>query len=154
LHDAAQSPAPANPEDGKVTDGTYTNEYFRLAYQLPTGWRRDWDGPAPSYSGYYVLAALSGDDARPGTMLIAAHDQFFAAAPAGSPADRAGRLLPRVSEIDGMRVEHELSEMITAGRRFARLDFSGAELTRTTLVSESRCHFISFNLTTSDPAVH
>src|ERR1700756_5932145 len=78
---------PANPEDGRVADGAYTNEYFRMAYRLPSGWSKDLDGPPPSYSGYYVLTALAGEGALPGTILIAAHDRFFATAPAASSAE-------------------------------------------------------------------
>jgi hypothetical protein len=39
---------PANPEDGKVAEGRYTNEYFRIAYPLPADWSKDWEGPPPS----------------------------------------------------------------------------------------------------------
>src|SRR5437899_7852405 len=86
------TPPPANPEDGKVADGAYTNEYFRMAYRLPSGWSKDLDGPPPSYSGYYVLTALTGEGARPGTMLVAAHDRFFAPAPAASSAELVSHL--------------------------------------------------------------
>jgi hypothetical protein len=58
----------------------------------------------------------------------------------------------RISEIDGMTIDHDPLETTIAGRRFARIDFSGVGLFRTTLVTESRCHFVSFNLTTRDPA--
>ena len=143
-------PPPANPEDGRVADGVYTNEYFGMAYRLPSGWGKDLDGPPPSYSGYYVLTALTGDAARPGTLLIAAHDQFFAAAPHASSAELVSH---RISEIDGTIGDLDPSEAMIAGRRFARFDFSGVGLFRTTLLTESRCHLVSFNFTTNDPAV-
>jgi hypothetical protein len=136
-----------------VADGSYTNEYFRMAYRLPSGWGKDFDGPAPSYAGYYVLTALTGEGARPGTMLIAAQDRFFGAAPAASSAELASHLHHRISEIDGMSIDHDPLEKMIAGRRFVRLDFSGIGLFRTTLVTESRCHFVGFNITTSDAAV-
>jgi hypothetical protein len=80
---------PANPEDGMVAEGWYTNEYFKISYQLPAGWSEDREGPPPSYSGYYVLAALKGAG-RAGTMVIAAQDQFFAEAPLVRLAEIAG----------------------------------------------------------------
>ena len=140
----------ANPEDGRVADGSYTNEYFRMAFRLPSGWSKDLDGPPPSFAGYYVLTALTGEGELPGTILIAAHDRFFASAPATSSAELVGHLYHQVSEIDGMTIDHEPLETTIAGRRFARLDFSGVGLFRTTLVTESRCHLVSFNFTTSD----
>jgi hypothetical protein len=132
-----------------VADGAYTNEYFKMSYPLLPGWSKDRDGPPPSYSGYYVLTALSGGG-RSGTMLIAAHDGFFAMAPADSLAEMAGQLRHRISEIDGMTIDHEPLEMTIAGRRFARFDFSGVGLFRAMMVTETRCHFVSFNLTTGD----
>src|SRR5271167_4550084 len=141
---------PANPEDGKVADGKYTNEYFNLSYPLPSGWGEDREGPAPSYSGYYVLAALKGGG-RAGTMLIAAQDQFFATDPPNRTAEMVERLRRRISEIDGMTIDHEPQETTISGAPFTRLDFSGVGLYRTVLVAASRCHFVSFNLTTADP---
>jgi hypothetical protein len=141
---------PANPEDGKVADGAYTNEYFKMSFPLPPGWSKDVDGPPPSYSGYYVLTALSGGS-RSGTMLIAAHDRFFAKPSANSSAEMVGQLRHRISEIDGMSIDLEPLETTIAGRRFARLDFSGVGLFRAMLVTEIRCHLVSFNLTTGDP---
>ena len=148
-HGSAVVP-PANPEDGKVAEGRYTNEYFKIAYPLPTDWSEDREGPPPSYSGYYVLTALKGRE-RVGTMLIAAQDQFFAAEPASRAPEMIDRLRRSISEIDGMTVDREPEEMTIAGRHFTRLDFSGAGLYRMVLVTESRCHFVSFNLTTVDP---
>ncbi len=145
-------PPTANPEDGGVADGVYTNKYFRLTYPLPLGWGKDFDGPPPSSAGYYVLTALTGENTRSGILLIAAHDRFFATAPAASSVELARHLHHRISEIEGMTVGHDPLEATIAGRRFARLDFSGVGLFRTTLVTESRCHFVSFNFTTSDPA--
>jgi hypothetical protein len=141
---------PANPEDGKLAKGRYTNEYFKLVYPLPSGWSEDRQGPAPSYSGYYVLIALKGGG-REGTMLIAAQDQFFATDPPISAAQTVEQFRRRISEIDGMTIDHKAEETTISGARFTRLDYSGVGLFRAMLVTESRCHFISFNLTTNDP---
>lgn len=143
--------AAANPEDGKVADGKYTNEYFLMDFPLPTGWRKDRDGPGPSRTGYYVLTALTGGGGPAGTMLMAAQDQFFADAPPDNPSEMVDRFGRELAPIDGMTIDRPLSEVTLAGRRFARLDFSGVGLFRTMLVTESRCHLISFNLTVGDP---
>jgi hypothetical protein len=142
---------PADPEDGRVTGETYTNEYFKMSYPVPSGWGKDYDGPPPSYSGYYVLTALSGGGS--GTILIAAQDRFFSTVPAESSTEMAGQLRHGISQIEGMTIDNEPLVATIAGRRFARVDFSGVGLFRTTLVTESRCHFVSFNFTTSDPAI-
>jgi Gram-negative bacterial TonB protein C-terminal len=144
---------PANPEDGNLVEGRYTNEYFKLVYSLPSGWSEDRQGPAPSYSGYYVLMALKGGGGRDGTMLIAAQDQFFATDPPISTAQMVEQFRRRLSEIDGMTIDHEAEETTISGARFTRLDYSGVGLFRAMLVAESRCHFVSFNLTTNDPDV-
>jgi hypothetical protein len=140
---------PANPEDGAVTQGRYTNEYFRIAYRLPADWSEDRQGPPPSYSGYYVLAALKGGE-RPGTMLVAAQDEFFVTQPPGRSAKMVERLRSTISETEGMTVDQEPVEVKISGQQFVRLDFSGVGLYRMVLVTESRCHFVSFNLTTAD----
>ena len=41
--------------------------------------------------------------------------------------------------------------MQIAGRTVERVDFSGVGLYRAMLVTEARCHLVSFNLTTRDP---
>jgi hypothetical protein len=142
---------PTNPEDGKVAEGRYTNEYFKIAYPLPSGWGEDRQGPAPSYSGYYVMISLKSGSGRDGTMLIAAQDEFFAADPPNSSAEMVEQVRRRISEIDGMTIDHQPEEMTISGARFTRLDYSGVGLFRAMLVAESRCHFLSFNLTTVDP---
>jgi hypothetical protein len=149
-HGASVVPPPANPEDGKVSEGRYRNEYFKLAYPLPAHWSEDREGPPPSYSGYYVLTALKGVE-RAGTMLIAAQDQFFANEPPGRSVEMVDRLRRTISGTDGMTVDREPEEVTIAGRQFARVVFSGVGLYRMVLVTESRCHFVSVNLTTADP---
>jgi hypothetical protein len=142
---------PANPEDGQVVDGAYTNEYFKIVYPLPSGWSKGRDGPAPSYSGYYVLTALTGGGDQAGTMLIAAQDRFFAITPSESAAEMVDQFHHRLSEVDDMTIDHDPFDVTIAGRRFTRLEFSGVGLFRAMLVTEIRCHFVSFNLTTGNP---
>jgi hypothetical protein len=56
----------------------------------------------------------------------------------------------RISGIDGMTVDYKPEEMTISGALFTRLDNTGAGLFRAMPVAESRCHFLSFNLTTVD----
>ena len=141
----------ANPEDGKVISGKYTNKYFAMAYPLPSGWGEDREGPAPSYTGYYVLSALKSGGGRAGTMLIAAQDQFFAADVSSRAQEIVERFRRLLAEIDGMMIDHEPEEVTISGIPFTRLDFSGVGLYRTVLVAERRCHFVSLSLTTAGP---
>jgi hypothetical protein len=97
-----------------------------------------------------VLMALKGGGERDGTMLITAQDQFFATDPPISAAQMVEQFRRRLSEIDGMTIDHEEEETTISGARFTGLDYSGVGLFRAMLVTESRCHFISFNLTTND----
>ena len=143
--------AVANPEDGYVTNGQYTNDYFGMAYRFPPGWSEDRQGPAPSYSGYYVLTALKDEGKWAGTMLLTAQDGFFVADLPSSVREVVDRFRRQISEIDGMMIDHEPQETTISGISFASLDFSGVGLYRTVVVAESRCHFVSLNLTTAGP---
>src|SRR5436190_22077 len=60
---AMADPAPADPEFGRVADGSYTNDYFGISYPLPPDWSQDLEGPIPSHFGYYVIGALRGPGA-------------------------------------------------------------------------------------------
>ncbi len=142
---------PTDPEFGRVSDGTYTNDYFRMSYPLRPGWSQDLEGPGPSHLGYYVLSALRGPGDRDGTILIAAQDQFFATGPAEGAADAAGEFRRELSQIDGMKIDSGPLQTTIAGRAFSRVDFNGAGLFRAMLVTEIRCHLVSFSLTTGDP---
>ena len=141
---AAEMP---RPEDGRIADGVYANTYFDLAYPLPAGWTEDVAGPAPSASGYYVLASLVPAGEATGTILIAAQDLFFAAAASADTTAMAREFAAATSRIPGMRIDRPPGEMVLAGRSFTRVDFSGVGLYRSTFFTHSRCHLVSFNLT-------
>ena len=145
--------APADPEFGRVADGAYTNDYFRMSYPLPSGWSEDLEGPGPSHFGYYVLSALRGPGDRGGMILIAAQDQFFGVKGSQRAEEAAGEFMDEISQIDGMTPDRGPLQTMIAGRTFSRVDFSGAGLYRALLVTEIRCHLVSFYLTTSDPAI-
>jgi hypothetical protein len=83
--------------------------------------------------------------------VVAAQDVFFATAPpddAKAMADELGRAM---AGIDGTKIDRPPAELHIAGRRFARIDFSGVGLFRSTFITKLRCHFLSFNLTAKSP---
>jgi hypothetical protein len=138
------------PEDGVVADGVYANRYFDLSYPVPPGWTQDVAGPAPSTSGYYVLASLVPAGEPTGTILIAAQDLFFAAATLDDAA-AARELAAAMAKVAGMTTDRPPTVAAIAGRSFSRVDFSGVGLFRSTFFTSSRCHLVSFNLTANTP---
>jgi len=148
---AAVSP-PANPEDGRVANEAYTNDYFGLSYPLPPDWVEGLAGPPPSHSGSYVLATLVPKGERPGTILIGAQDAFFAIKPFADASAMAMEFAREMAKIPGMTIDRGPAAMRIAGRDFSRVDFSGIGLYRAMLVTERRCHLVSFSLMTRDPA--
>ena len=146
---AAEMP---RPEDGLVAGGVYANAYFDLSYPLPAGWTEDVAGPPPSVTGYYVLASLVPAGERNGTVLIAAQDLFFVGAMRDDATAAADEFAAAMARIAGMRIDRPPSKVALAGRNFGRVDFSGVGLYRSTLLTVSRCHLLSINLTAKSPA--
>jgi hypothetical protein len=145
------TPAMPNPEDGKVANGVYSNDYFGLSYLLPEGWAEGLAGPEPSHSGYYALRTLIPHDELDATILIAAQDMFFADKPLSNAVEAASDFRRAMSEIEGMTIDREPFELRIADHTMERVDFSGVGLYRAMFVTEARCHLVSFNLTTRDP---
>jgi Gram-negative bacterial TonB protein C-terminal len=139
------------PEDGKVLGGFYINDYFDLSYPLPEGWTEGLRGPDPSDSGYYVLSELIPQSDPAATILITAQDMFFASKAHANVAEMVGDFRQAMSEVDGMTIDREPTEVKVADRVLHRVDFSGVGLYRATFTTESRCHAVSFNLTSRDP---
>jgi hypothetical protein len=150
-HGNAATVSMPHPEDGAVRNGVFANEYFNLSYPLPPGWTEGTVGPGPSHSGYYVLSTLTPTGDFTGTMLIAAQDMFFGGKQFSDAAAMAHELSRTMSELEGMTIDRPPSEVRVAGRRFTRVDFSGVGLFRSTLITEIRCHLVSFNLTAKSP---
>jgi hypothetical protein len=147
---AATAPVP-NPDGGSVTQGIFTNIYFNLSYPLPPDWTVSIAGPAPSISGYYILATFVPTGELNGTIMVAAQDMFFAAKPFDDLMAMTGEFSRSMSQVDGMTIDRPPSELWIAGRTFSRVDFSGVGLFRSTLITKIRCHFVSFNLTANSP---
>jgi hypothetical protein len=147
---AAQVPL---PEDGKVLDGIYVNDYFDLSYPLPEGWTEGLPGPGPSDAAYYVLRELIPQSEPNAAILIAAQDMFFAPKPHGNVVEMVGDFRQAMSQVDGMTIDREPTEVKVADRVLYRVDFSGVGLYRAAFTTEIRCHALSFNLTARDPAL-
>ncbi|MEA2754199.1 MAG: hypothetical protein QOJ54_488, partial [Aliidongia sp.] len=81
--------ADANPEDGKLVDGVYSNPYFGLTFPLPEGYGPGLEPAKPAINGFYVLSTPRHKDGvyeldmkpHPGAhapvMVISAQDMFF-----------------------------------------------------------------------------
>jgi hypothetical protein len=141
----------SNPEDGKVTNAIYANDYFSLSYALPEGWSEGLAGPEPSNFAYYALRTLIPRDELDGTILIAAQDMFFADKPLSNAVEAASDFRRAMSEIEGMTIDREPLQMRIADHAVERVDFSGVGLYRAMFITETRCHLVSFNLTARDP---
>jgi hypothetical protein len=152
-HGNAATVTTPHPEDGAVRNGVYTNEYFNLSYPLPRGWTEEKAGPGPSRTGYYVLSTLAPAGDLTGTLLIAAQDMFFAAKPAADAAAMADEFGRAMAKVEGMTIDRPPSEVRIGGRVFSRVDFSGVGLFRSTLITEIRCHLVSFNFIAKSPEV-
>ncbi len=150
-HRGAASELMPSPDDGTVRSGIYTNAYFNLSYPLPPGWTEGIAAPGPSNSGYYVLHTFVPVGDLTGTVLMAAQDMFFSAKPLGDANAVAIEFARVISQVDGMTIDHPPTPVQIAGRNFSRVDFSGVGLFRSTLITEIRCHLVSFNLTAKSP---
>ena len=140
----------SNPEDGKVAHGNYSNGYFGLSYRLPPSWAAGEAGPDPSQSGYYVLSTLIPKSEQNANILIAAQDMFFGASTSGGVQDRTRDFQQAVSNVDGMIIDRDLTEVKVEDHLLYRVDYSGVGLFRARLAMEVRCHVVSLNLTTRD----
>lgn len=142
--------AMSNPEEGKVALGNYENDYFGLVYRLPQGWTIGETGPDPSQSGYYVLSTLVSKSGPDANILIAAQDMFFGADARASVEDRTRDFQQAVSNVEGMVIDRNLTEIKVADHILYRVDYSGVGLFRTRLAMEMRCHIVSLNVTARD----
>jgi hypothetical protein len=140
------------PEDGKVVNGIYVNDYFDLSFPLPEGWTEGEPGPEPSNFGYYVLRSLIPRADLNASILIAAQDMFFARGSHGDIAEVVHDFRQAMSEVNGMTIDREPAEVKIGDRLLYRVDYSGVGLYRSTFFTAAvRCHAVSFNLTARSP---
>jgi hypothetical protein len=149
--DGLVTPQMPTPQDGSVLNGIYVNDYFDLSFPLPEGWTEGEPGPDPSDDGYYVLRSLNPKSELNATILIAAQDLFFTSKPYGDMAEMARDFRQAMSEVDGMTIDREPTEVKVEDRLLHRVDFSGVGLYRATFTTAIRCHAVSFNLTARTP---
>jgi hypothetical protein len=149
--DPAKDPNVPDPEDGAVADGVYASKYFSLSYPLAPGWEGGLNGPKPSNQGVYVLAQLRRRIEPKGSLLITAQDMLVALRPVEIAKNFAVSFRKGQSEVPGMTIDREPTEVKIAGRSFMRVDYSGVGLYRAWLATDVRCHLLSFNFTTPDP---
>jgi Gram-negative bacterial TonB protein C-terminal len=142
------------PEGGMLGDSTYSNRYFGFSYHLPHNWEQTFAGPPPSDTGYYVLAQFRPQDTSPqakrGTILISAADQFFATQQADNPKDLIEHMKAKLNPV--YQVEASPLEVKLGNHIFVRLDYKApaADLHWRILATEIRCHIVEFVLTGRD----
>src|SRR5262245_22648189 len=146
----AVTPPIPNPQDGRVANGIFANAYFDLSYPLPQGWIESMAGPDPSHLGYYVLGTFVPAGELTGKILVAAQDMFFSPTVYDGVAAATNDFRQAISEIEGMTIDREPSDVRIAGRLLQRVDFSGVGLHRAAFMAEIRCHLVSFTLTARD----
>ena len=145
------------PEGGTVTRREYNSPYFHLSFPISEGWTQQYEGPPPSENGYYVLAQIQPPDtlhgASRGTVLIAAQDMFFTAAPAKNALELVNYTGSHLRA--DYVVERQPAEVKIAGHSFARLDYVSpvAALHWAVLATQIRCHTVQFTFTTADPGL-
>jgi len=142
------------PEGGKVTNGTFSSDYFKVHYAIPAGWSQKWEGPPPSDSGRYVLAQIRSADThagqKRGSILITAQDMFFTPQPAGNAVE----LMSYVK--DNLQADYKMEQPATriqiGGRTFVFLAYWSpvAELHWYVIATEIRCHTVEIVLTSRD----
>jgi hypothetical protein len=83
-------------------------------------------------------------------ILIAAQDMFFGTGAPGSVEEKTRDFQQAVSNVNGMTIDRDLTEVKAADHILYRVDYSGVGLFRTRLAMEVRCHVVSLNVTTRD----
>jgi hypothetical protein len=151
---SASDPVTPVPEGGRVENGIYRNDYFRLTYPLPRDWAEKYTGPPPSDSGYYVLAQVAPADTRPGarrgSILIAAQDMFFTLTSTSDALELINYTQGHLSA--DYKVERPPTEVRIAGHSFVRFDYFSpvADLHWQVLATQIRCHTVEFVFTARD----
>jgi hypothetical protein len=142
------------PEDGNVTNGVFSDQYFGMSYTLPPNWDEKYTGPPPSDTGRYVLAHISPTTtfkgAVRGTILITAQDMFFTPLPATNALDLVN-YSKRHLQAD-YKVEMPPTPTRIADRAFTFFAYWSpiAELHWYVAATEIRCHAVEIVLTSRD----
>jgi hypothetical protein len=152
---SASDSVTAVPEDGSITNNSFTNPYFGLTYPLPPDWIEKYHGPPPSDRGRYVLAQLSPGARFRGparaSILITAQDMFFTPLPAANALELIN--YSKVNLPSDYKIEAAPRDIKIAGHSFAFFAYWSpvAELHWYDLATQIRCHTVEFVLTSRDP---
>jgi hypothetical protein len=148
------------PENGKISENIYANQYFGFSYALPANWHEKFTGPPPSDSGYYVLSQIEPikgvKGAGKGTILVSAQDLFFARTQVNSAREMVNFKTAALTKTGAdYKVEREPAEITVSGRTFYRMDYMSpvAEIHWYTLTTQIRCHSVEFMLSSRDPVL-
>jgi hypothetical protein len=154
--------ADANPEGGIITDGIYSNSYFGLNFPLPDGYGPGLDPAPPSITGYYVLNAPKHTGSHAPVMVIAAQDLFFSPPPIHNALELTESLQhakaptatfqPTAGPAASVTADEPASQVTFNGHSFAEVKTRSTILSHLTLATDIRCHIVSINLTSNDPA--
>jgi hypothetical protein len=142
------------PEDGSVTNNTFSNKYFGMTYPLLPAWEEKYKGPPPSDSGRYVLAQLRPDDSFKGparaSVLITAQDMFFTPLPARNALDLVNYSKNKLQA--DYKVEMQPTPTKIADHSFIFFAYWSpvAELHWYVLSTQIRCHAVEMVLTSRD----
>ena len=142
------------PEGGTVSGNAYANTYFGLDFTLPVDWRKGFDGPPPSDTGFYSLLQLTPAETAKGAggnILITAQDLFFT--PTGATNTQQLVRFARNHLQADFQVEREPTQIQFAGRSFIRYDYVApvAGLHWRVLSTQIRCHVVELIFTSRDP---
>jgi hypothetical protein len=146
----SQSP---EPEEGRMANGSFSDQYFQLNYPLLPGWQEDMKGPIPSVTGYYVLGRLRTQGDLKGTMSIEAQDMFFSPVPIRDAMDASERREQQAAFIFQEVIDRPPQQVRVAGHQFVRLDHTGAPYHHSTFSTVLRCHVVSIEITSRFPEV-
>jgi hypothetical protein len=161
---AAAAEIIANPEDGTLTAGVYSNPYFGLTFPLPEGYGPGLDPAKPGGNGFYVLntprdknAAYELDmqahtEKHLPVMVISAQDMFFFGQPMHTAMETATDFTHSTATGIPPKVDQPPTERVIGASKFVQVKTSGQIISHLTLSTDIRCHVVSINLTSNDPA--
>ena len=153
-----KTPAPptravADPDEGSVSDDTYTNRFFGFEYTFPEhldvqDQSSFMEGQLDQSNRSFILLAAFGmaenERGREGVVLIADNAAAYPGlADAGGYLDKVARPL---AEKQGFRVMIPARPVELAGQKFFRMDFTRDDVQQAALITIRRGYALSFTL--------
>jgi len=161
---AAAADTNANPEDGTLADGVYSNPYFGLKFPLPDEYGPGLAPTKPSIYGFYVLNTSRDknviheldtqqhSDKHAPIMVISAQDMFFSVQPMHNAMDTATDLTHSTTTGVPPKVDQPPTERAIGASKFVQVKTSGQIISHLTLLTDIRCHVVSISLSSNDSA--